>query len=689
MKTNKIYIALLALALCGGFTSCEDFLDKEPASTVPPEGYFTEASHLKAFADGLYTGILPSHDSFYGMFDNDNGTDNQINIVAENRYTKDLWKVSNEESSDWNFETIYRINFFMENVLPKFGDDNAQGDNISGTNNSIAGDLAEIKHYIGEMFFLRACEYFKRYQKFGDFPIITEALIYDKDKLIEASKRMPRTEVARFILADLDKAIELLGAKTMATTRISQDLAYLFKSRVALFEGTWLKYFKGTPFVPNGEGWPGAFKDYNAGYQFKSGGIDEEIKYFLQEAMVASKVVADKYRSQLTANTYKLQPENNDTPNPYYDMFAQDNLSGVPEVLLWRQYINGLATHNVCTAANGGNYLTGMTRGYVNNFLTIEGLPTYAYGTDADGDGIHYFGDKSIADVRKNRDTRLSLFLKQKGQVNISVDDMTGIDVEMTEPAPNILNTGDNQRGYVTGYALRKGAPFKKSQYAMDRNTIAAPSYRAAEALLNYMEASYELKYPNGGGTPDWDPTAKGYWEALRTRAGITGTIASTVNATDMAKEAKNDWAAKSANQPIDKVLYNIRRERRCEFLSEGLRYMDLCRWRAMDQLINEPYIPMGFHLWGTEIESWYPAEDLNTAGNVSPKNENDGYYCPYRKDPKQTCYDGLTWKMAHYLTPIMAKQFLITAPDGVTVSSSPLYQNPYWPMGADKPAEQ
>lgn len=43
----------------------------------------------------------------------------------------------------------------------------------------------------------------------------------------------------------------------MATTRINKDAAMLVKSRVALFEATWLQNFKGTAFVPGGEGWPG------------------------------------------------------------------------------------------------------------------------------------------------------------------------------------------------------------------------------------------------------------------------------------------------------------------------------------------------------------------------------------------------------------------------------------------------
>lgn len=43
---------------------------------------------------------------------------------------------------------------------------------------------------------------------------------------------------------------------------------------------------------------------------------------------------------------------------------------------------------------------------------------------------------------------------------------------------------------------------------------------------------------------------------------------------------------------------------------------------------------------------------------------------------------------MAHYLHPIMVKQFLITAPDNKTVENSPIYQNPYWPIVPDMPAE-
>jgi hypothetical protein len=100
------------------------------------------------------------------------------------------------------------------------------------------------------MYFLRAYEYFKKLQLFGDFPIVETPLTDDATALREASKRAPRNEVARFILADLDKAYSYMSDVDLATTRINKDLAMLVKSRVALFEGSWLKNFKGTHLYP-------------------------------------------------------------------------------------------------------------------------------------------------------------------------------------------------------------------------------------------------------------------------------------------------------------------------------------------------------------------------------------------------------------------------------------------------------
>ncbi|WP_374048864.1 RagB/SusD family nutrient uptake outer membrane protein [uncultured Bacteroides sp.] len=672
-------IILVGLSL----SSCEDYLDREPISTVSPEIYFTEVSQIQSYADNLYTSILPSHGTgwTYGVHEKDAGTDNQVSVIAQDRFTTDLWKVPNTESSNWKFDYIYKLNYALNQILPKFGDINADGSDLSGNGNIINGNLDDIKHYIGELFFLRACEYFNRYQMFGDFPIITRPLEDNKQSLIESNKRMPRNEVARFILGDLDKAIQLLSAKAMATTRINKDAALLLKSRVALFEGTWLKYFKGTAFVPNSEGWPGKSKEYNASYQFPKGSIEAEYNDFLEIAMTASKNVADRYKDKLVQNTGVLQQSVTDPVNPYYDMFAQEDLSQINEVLLWREYSRDLVTNNVCVAASWANNGVGVTKSFVNNFLMEDGTPVYRHGTYTDGDG-YYMGDQTIQDVRKNRDSRLSIFLKEPGQKNILIEDAVGETANMVETIPLITNS-DVTRQYVTGYALRKGGSFNQKYYSNGKGYTASISYRAAEALLNYMEASYErLGY--------LDNNAKEYWQIIRNRAGVSDDIEKTIASTDMLKEAENDWGAYSAGTLIDPTLYNIRRERRCEFLAEGLRYMDLCRWRSMDQLMSKPYIPEGIHLWNTPMESWYDnlLADGSDKATVSPKT-NSEYIRPYQKNSKQNCYNGFSWKLAHYLQPIMVKQFLLTSNDNKSVETSPLYQNPYWPTIADMPAEQ
>ena len=684
----KKYIhILLTVLLIGSFTACNDFLDREPLSNLSPEGYFKNASQLQAYADKLYPSILPASSgtsNSYGVYSYDNGTDNQIGQTPPSHFSEGEWRVP-QNSGDWSFSNLYHLNFFFANVQPKYGED------LNGSQNTIEGNLADIKHYIGEMHFLRALEYFNRYRKFGDYPIITEPLKDDMEILTEASKRSPRNEVARFILSELDKAAELMKDKDMVKTRVNRDVALLMKSRVALFEGTWLKYFKGTAFVPNGDGWPGKTKDYNANYQFPTGSIDGEIEWFLEQAMSASKEVADKYKNSLASNTGKI-PQTKDelkTPNPYFEMFSKDNLSNVKEVLLWKQYVQGVNGHDLGLATNQGNFGIGVTRSYVQNFLMADGTPVYTHGSYADGDG-YYMGDKEIKNVRENRDSRLSSFLKEPGQLycietTISIPTNAWKD----EPVPQIISSS-GQYLYVTGYALRKGGKWDSKYLVQNKDYSSFPIYRAAEALLNYMEASYEK-------TGSLDGNAREYWQILRCRALVDDNIDKTISATDMMKEAENDFGAYSAGKVLtDATLYNIRRERRSEFISEGLRYMDLCRWRAMDQLITKSYIPEGIHLWNTPMENWYVDKDGNSTlisdgsskANVSSKDDSE-YLRPLRKGAGVLGYNGFTWKMAHYLHPIRIDQFMITSPDGQSVANSPIYQNPYWPTEANQSAEK
>lgn len=85
----------------------------------------------------------------------------------------------------------------------------------------------------------------------------------------------------------------------------------------------------------------------------------------------------------------------------------------------------------------------------VDGFLMNNGLPVYVSGSG-------YAGDETIFDVRKDRDDRLTLFLKEPGQKNILYESSEGDFAIPIEPYPEILKPSA-EGTYSTGYSLRKG----------------------------------------------------------------------------------------------------------------------------------------------------------------------------------------------------------------------------------------
>lgn len=658
---QSLYILLIAGAALLAQACNKNLLEVPPPSRVTPDNYLVEESQLATYVIRLYETI-----PVFGTFDGDAHTDVAARRTFDAKYVPGQWRVGQRDGA-WSFTSVYQCNYFLETVLPRLKE------------GKIAGNDVNIKHYIGEMYFMRALTYFDKLQTLGDFPIITTTLTDDMKALTAASKRAPQTEVARFILRDLDSAILLMSpsAPSGGKNRLSKICGQLLKSRVALYEGTFLKYFKNTAFVPNGPEWPGKTKDYNASYQFPSGNIEGEIDFFLTEAMNAAKIVADAVTLVPNSMAARQQVTNEDfanasEANPFCRMYSATDLSGFSEVLLWRDYDLGLGVSNgfpnTIQAAHGW----GFTRGYVDRFLMANGLPIYAPGSG-------YAGDDSMQLVRQNRDGRLWLFLAQPGQINILKPSSQGTHATPVVGYPDIMNLIGNHDN-VTGYMSRKGNVYDGAQLGNGRGDVGSIVFRGTEAYFNYMEASYEK-------TGTLDGIARGYWEAIRKRAGVDHDVQKTIAATDLTKEALGDWGVYSAGVMVDKTLYNIRRERSCELMGEGLRNMDLRRWRAMDQLINTPYYIEGFKLWGP-MKNWYKASALTY--NIGDRSTVSApalsqYLRIYQKTPTVLAYNGYRWTMAHYFNPVAMQHFLITSENN-DVRTSPIYQNPGWPIEANKP---
>jgi len=166
MKPNKILGFGISCVLGLAATSCSDFLEKTPMSQIPPEQYYSSASQIDAILMDNYPNILPGHGSWYGYFEGDDGTDNQVRTGGcWSQYTTDLWR-SNNEAGEWYFSRIYYLNFAFSNILTRYGE------KLDGQDNTISGDLPLVQHYIGELYFLRAYHYFTKLKTFCDFPII-------------------------------------------------------------------------------------------------------------------------------------------------------------------------------------------------------------------------------------------------------------------------------------------------------------------------------------------------------------------------------------------------------------------------------------------------------------------------------------------------------------------------------------
>lgn len=680
MNNKYIKGAVFALGLVMALASCSDFLNQEPPSYVTPGDYYKTEDQVQAVTNAFYQNLLSYHSGAgYGTFAYDNGTDNQAGSDGSSAYADGLWKVGSDNGS-WYWNNVRDLNYQLNTITANY-----EAKAITGTDRNI-------RQYIGELYFFRAYTYFGLLRSFGDLPILTEALPDNEATLVDADKRSPRNEVARFILTDLDKAVELMSDDfERRHTRISRDVALLLASRVALFEGSWLTNFKDTPFVPGGPGWPGASKDYNKDFKYESGSLENEAKFFFEKAAASAEAVAEKYKGSLDENT-NVVPQKESDVNPYYYKFGDTDMSGYPDVLLWKEYSYGKGqTNNVEVAVQYGDIYTSFTRGMIDGFVMADGKPTYA---PHDG---YVYEDSTTNAVVRNRDPRLALFLKRPGQKNVfkNLDYTAGDHAVLVEPVPNII-THNFSETYITGYAMRKGGSFDKMQCRNQGGTIGSITFRATEALLNYIEAEYMLtKNVESGHIIE-------YWEAVRRAAGFTGQALDprvTIAATDMSKETAGlkdgvayDWGAFSAGKPVDATLYSIRRERRCELMGEALRWMDLIRWRSMDQLKQYKYHIEGVHLWNTPTEKWYTAGQLVADGSQNAtvsSPELSEYLRPYEIYKTNLFYDGYTWKMAHYLQPLPIRQFLLTSPDHATPELSPLYQNPYWPTETDKPAEQ
>lgn len=346
MKINlNILSAGLLLATAVSFSSCDDFLTRDPQDTVTdvPSFWNNEENLRTSFLD-YYTYFFPGYRSGWNRADNfaetnvADWTDDNAQEVAT-LFTK---VAPTTDADNWDFEKIRNMNLLLSRIQ-----------------SSSLGEEAK-NHWSGVARLFRAMEYAKLVQKFGDVPYY-DAVVGSTDNEQLYRARDPRTTVMDKVNEDLAFACANIrvndGTKGLTVNRA---VAQGFASRIMLFEGTWQKYHANN--TAKAAEYLKAAKDYAA--------------------------------ALMQTNAYSIAPS-------YKSLTTSEDLAGNPEIIMYRSYVENVVMHSLMSFQNTEMEKSSPSRSFIDAFLTKNGLPIHQAGnTDYKG--------KEYAKEIQNRDPRLA-----------------------------------------------------------------------------------------------------------------------------------------------------------------------------------------------------------------------------------------------------------------------------------------
>ena len=346
MKINlNILSAGLLLATAVSFSSCDDFLTRDPQDTVTdvPSFWNNEENLRTSFLD-YYTYFFPGYRTGWQRADNfaETNVADWTDDNAQEEATLFTKVAPTTDADNWNFKKIRNMNLLLSRIQ-----------------SSTLGDEAK-NHWSGVARLFRAMEYAKLVQKFGDVPYY-DAVVGSTDNEQLYRARDPRTTVMDKVNEDLAFACTNIrvndGTKGLTVNRA---VAQGFASRIMLFEGTWQKYHanntaKATEYLK-------AAKDYAA--------------------------------ALMQTNAYSIAPS-------YKSLTTSEDLAGNPEIIMYRSYVENVVMHSLMSFQNTEMEKSSPSRSFVDAFLTKNGLPIHQAGnTDYKG--------KEYAKEIQNRDPRLA-----------------------------------------------------------------------------------------------------------------------------------------------------------------------------------------------------------------------------------------------------------------------------------------
>lgn len=349
MKTlHKILATLLLGAACSG---CD--LTLIPEDKVTPQTYFQSEVDLRLWTNQFYT-LLDSPDSASGLNADDMVDKSMGDVISGTRMASD--------ESGWTWTSLRKINYYLQN------------------SHNCTDEAARTK-YDGVAYFFRAYFYYVKVRRYGDVPWYDTVIGSEEEELLK-KPREDRGIIMDHVMSDLDDAIDMLP-RDKDVARVTRWAALAFKSRAALYEGTWRKYR----------------------------GLPDADKYLQQAADAAATFIAE--------SGYSLYKEG---VEPYRDLFCSDDAKQ-NEVILARLYnFEGLnLAHSV--QSNIRNAAAGFTRRFMNHYLMADG----SRFTEKTGHETMFYTEETAGRDPRMAQTVLCPGYIAKGESSATPNDMTSM----------------------------------------------------------------------------------------------------------------------------------------------------------------------------------------------------------------------------------------------------------------------
>ncbi len=242
----------------------------------------------------------------------------------------------------------------------------------------------------------------------------------------------------------------------------------------------------------------------------------------------------------------------------FKSLFSSENLAGNREVILYRAYDAALLiTHSIGSYSNGTE-----TNGVDPNLVLIKSF-IMKDGAVWQNSSVPNADDFSISNLVKTRDPRFEASF-----------------IDKANPASTTLLYGYKFASREAITYIGKSYP---AAWGSNTNTSDAPVIRLGEVVLNWIEAKAVLAQYFGGAAVTQDDINKSI-NAIRNRPLDAAAIAKGVQ-----KTAPMDLAS-LPNDPkrdadVPALIWEIRRERRMEFVFENFRLLDIKRWNKLNYM--------------------------------------------------------------------------------------------------------